>query len=207
MGGHGLLRILLCAAWLAAGTGVTHADDYGPPLGSLRLSFDANAPTQELDVEPFTTFSWYVMAEVDFGDPTANSRDGLLLWEARVAHSPEINILDRQVQGDPLTCANGSCGDEWQVYLSRCFFANEAPFLLVRYDAQLLTDVSDLEIKLMPTTLSNFGGTAPGWAVCSSHGVPSVDLHPFASGWTTALIINSSVRAEAASWSALKARF
>jgi hypothetical protein len=192
---------------LGVGSGLVQAQDFGPPLGELRLSFDPVTPTLELDVEPFTTFSWYVMAEVDFGDPTANGRDGLLLWEARIAASPEIDILDRQVEGDPLTCANGSCGDEWQVYLSRCFFASQSPFLLVRYDARLLADVSDLEVQLMPTTLSNFGGLAPGWAACSSHGVPEEDLHPFASGWTTALIINSSVRAEDASWSALKARF
>jgi hypothetical protein len=111
------------------------------------------------------------------------------------------------VEGEPWTCGDGSCGDEWYVYLSRCFFADQSPFQLVRYDAQITAAVQDLEVRLLAPPLSSFGGTAPGWRLCSNNPDPTVSLHPFATGWETALIINSSVRTEEASWSSVKARF
>ena len=207
MGGQGLqchlliAGVLLCWAWTAG------ASEYGSPLGELRLSFAPDEDVLRLDVEPFTTFSWYVLTAVDFGNPTANSRDGMIAWESQIEVPPEIDVLGREPAGNPLTCGGGSCGDEWHVFLSTCFFAEDGPFQLVRYDAQLLSDAKDLEIRLAPPTVSDFDGLAPGWVACSFVGQPIESRHPFATGWDEPLVVNSTVAAGSSSWSALKARF
>lgn len=207
MNGQGLQRPLLILGFLLCMACTARASEYGSPLGDLRLSFAPDEDVLTLDVEPFAEFSWYVIAAINFGDPTANSRDGVIAWEARVETSPEIAILGREPAGNPLTCEGGSCGDEWHVFLSTCFFAEDGPFQLVRYRAQLLSEAKDLEIRLLPPTVSDFDGLAPGWVECSFVGHPVEAKHPFATGWEETLVVNSSVAASTSSWSALKARY
>jgi hypothetical protein len=206
MSGQGMPRPVLAGIILLCVATVTSAGEFGIPLGDLHLSFDPNSKIQEIDVTLSQEFSWYVIASVDFGDPTANGRDGIISWEALVDLPPEITVLSRTVAGDPLICGDGSCGDDWNLLLSTCLVAEEGPFLLVHYSAELNVEAQDLEIRLLPPTLSEFDGTAPGWAACSFNGGPE-DLHPFATGWSSTLIINSSVKSEKSSWSAVKARY
>lgn len=180
---------------------------YGSALGEMRLSFDATDQVDQIDVQSGGEFEFFVMAEVSFGDPTRDAVDGINAWEAMVEFPAQVNILEREVFGNPLTCTGGSCGDDWFVILDGCVRASDGRSRLVRYRAQLLNDVEDQVIRLAPTSLSSFDGLSPGWAACVREGGPDQYLHPFASGWTSEIVVNSSVSTRSQSWAATKALY
>jgi len=197
---------ILLAATLLLPCALARPQSYGPPLGSLGLSFDPGVLQRRIEVAAMENFDWYVTVAIDFGSALQNGRDGLLIWEASLAVPPEITILSAEHVPDVAFCDECSATD-WRALLGRCVFADETPTVMVHYQAKLLQDVDDLTISLVPASPSNFGDTAPGWRVCANTGDALVDLHPFATGWTNPIHVNSTVANERSSWSALRGRY
>ena len=192
--------------WICFAGASAPAQTYGPPLGMLRLSFDSTQYVDRVDVEEMQDFSWYCQVAIDFGSPALNASDGLLLWESAISIPPQIAVLSVDWLA-PYTFCDTCSNSDWRVYLAACVFAEDTPKAILRFNARLLTSVDDLVIALGPASPSNFGSTAPGWHVCAGVGNPAVDLHPFASGWSQQLVVNSSVAQRVESWSATKARY
>jgi hypothetical protein len=94
---------MLVGVLLLSGMRAAQAQEYGLPLGDLSLSFDNSSTVQQIDVSPFQPFSWYVFAEVDFGDDRV---DGLLAWEAKVDAS-RLGSQGRSIPRDQHSRARG----------------------------------------------------------------------------------------------------
>jgi len=203
---HRLIALLLAVFALSLPTS-SGAQSYGDPLGDIWLSFDPDLLATETTVEAGAMFEWYVLVNVSFPDPNRNAIDGINAWEALVEVPAQIKIHERELFENPLTCASGVCGDDWYVLLDGCILGSESQTRVLRYSAQLLNDVEDVELKLVPGAFSNFEGTAPGWSICQSTGNPVTDLHPFANGWSQSIVINSSVPTQNKSWAAVKALY
>ena len=195
------LAFLICLASATAS-----AQFYGPPLGALRLSFDPDQQRRRLDVAAMQDFSWYFQVDIDFGSPALNFDNGLLLWESTIDIPPQIAVLSLQWLA-PYAFCDGCSNTDWRVLLAACVFAESTPKAILRFNARLLTDADDLVIGLGAASPSNFGNTGPGWRVCANTGNDALDLHPFASGWTEELVVNSTVGQQRLSWSAIKSRY
>jgi hypothetical protein len=182
------------------------AQSFGPALGSLRLSFDDTQAVHRLDVEAMQNFSWYLQVDIDFGSPALNFDNGLVIWEAALQVPPQVAVLSLQWLAPYAFCDDCSNTD-WRALLASCVFARDTPKAILQVHARLLVDANDLEIGLGPASPSNFDSTAPGWRVCANTGNDLLDLHPFASGWTDQLVINSTVATTTQTWSSLKTRY
>ena len=203
---HRLIALLL-AVFVLSLSSSSAAQNYGDPLGDIWLSFDPDLLETQTTVESGGTFEWYVLVNINFPDPDRDAVDGINAWEALIEVPSEISILERELFENPLTCTNGVCGDDWYVLLNGCILGNEGQTRVLRYRGQLLNDVQDVELKLMPGAFNSFDGTAPGWSICQSTGNPVTDLHPFGNDWSQSIVINSSVPTKNNSWAAVKALY
>jgi hypothetical protein len=204
-----LAAALLAATALAAAGSPAAADGQGTPLGKLYLSFSPDSPVHAIEIDPMVPFSWYVVAEVDFtdiGDPDRNGTDGVLGWETCIEVPPEITITGREVLRPGFNGADASCAENWIVVLEGCLWAEDTPQAVVRYQGRLDAEATNVEVSLAPASPSSIEGEVPGWFVCLLTGQPT-DVHPFASGWETPLVVNERVATGPSTWSAVKRRF
>lgn len=181
------------------------AQNYGPALGTLRLSFDPDNTQRRIEVPAMGVFDWYVAMELDLGSSQQNAQDGLLIWEGGLALPPEIVVLSAEHLPELAFCDACSSSD-WRALLGRCLLAEDTPATLMHFQGQLLQDVDDLQIELRPALPSNFDGVAPGWRSCIYTGNPD-ELHPFEGDWPQSIWVNSSVGRTHTSWSTLKGRY
>jgi hypothetical protein len=202
------IRAFVLLPLAAALAGPVRAEQ-GPDLGDLFLSFSPTLAVQHLDLKANEAFDVYLRVEVDFGDvgePTRNGVDGIKTWEACLSIPPEITVTNRTVMHPSFNGADDSCDENWQMVLDTCLRAEDTPVILIHYQCRLSLEVRNLEIGLDAASPSSIDGGRPGWYQCQFTGQPT-DLHAFASGFTEPLVINGGVRADDASWSALKTWF
>lgn len=180
------------------------AQELGPDLGEIWLSFFTGSVSQSKEVTLGETFVFHVMSSIDFGSAGQNATDGMLAWEARVVLPAEITVTSRQVMGGASgLCADGSC-DNYSLGYPACRKAETSPFSLVRYEATVTSLPGTLEISLAGANPSSTGDV-PGWLQCV--GSPAPNLHRFASGANETLQLNPKVASAERSWSSLKADF
>ncbi len=86
--------------------------DMGAPLGWIYVSQLPDQPIGTAAIEyhpPFQTYTFYVVADIDFADvgaPEQNALNGIQAWEGRLEFSPELTLLSAEFEG-----TNGGASD------------------------------------------------------------------------------------------------
>lgn len=182
-----------------ARTGVVakgYGSTIGSPAGSIFLSFsETSMQTEVTGLSVYQPFSWYVRADVDFGDigrPDLNATAGVGGWEGALSLPVGVVVTNRElVPASSLDIASGA--DVFSVGFGACTPVSSGEMTFVRYTGILTSTVIDGVIRLARPLPSAFSGTAmgpaPGFLACDA---PTI-LYPFQPTWASSrLVINPS---------------
>jgi len=198
------------------------AQEFGPALGELYLSFEPDSRVLVMDHPAFEQFQFHVLAAIDWGDAglaAHNGFNGIRGWEASVQVPAELTVVGREVRpASSIDIANGA--DNYVVGTGQLVDAWAAPVSLVVYTAFLASpDLTDLVVTLGASSPTSFDvpggpGAVPGWLEFHRSGQCGENrcLRSFAES-SGRLVINCRSESECRvatvrrSWGALKASY
>ena len=168
----------------------------GSPVGSIFLSFSETSMQSEITgLSVYQPFSWYVRADVDFGDinrSDLNATAGVGGWEGAVSLPAGVVVTSRQlVPASSLDLDSGA--DAFSVGFGSCTPVSSGDMTFVQYTGVLTSAVTDGVIRLAQPLPSSYArsamGPAPGFIACDA----PTDLYPFQPSWASSrLVINPS---------------
>ena len=162
------MKLLLCAATLCLAPSLAMATPSGETIGTF---FDPGATQTSLTVAPMEIFNIYFIAE----DVPA----GISGYEFYVNMPPELLILS--VTAHPVafnTLDIDPSNEGFIVGIGGTCLSGAGPIVLAEFSCMSLQTAAGLEITIGPSNPSSFGGTAPGYAECST-----LALFPFADAY------------------------
>lgn len=139
-------------------------------IGDIYLSTSPVSLQSTLEgIEPYESFDWYVMAEVDFADlgrPDANGVDGIAAWELSVNIPANLYVLERELLHDGIDIGAGS--ENWIVGgYAPLNGSHVGATPILHYRCMFLTQTQDVQVTLGPSSPSSTNqiglGGAPSW--------------------------------------------
>lgn len=144
----------------------------GAQYGSETLGayFDAMGTQTSTNVAPFEAFQVYFI--------TDNVPVGVAGYEFLVDVPPELLIVG--VTAHPVSSSlDIDSSNEGFIVGSGVCMVGPGPLVLAEFTCMALAPANDLRIHILPTVPSSFGGTAPGYAECTT-----LALYPFADAYS-----------------------
>jgi len=169
------MKLALCAFSLCFAPSLAAALPAGETLGTF---FDTAATQHTTTVAPLEPFPVYFIAQ--------NVPVGINGYEFYVSKPPELLILGVTAYPvHPNTLDIDGSSEGFIVGIGGPCLTGSGPILVAEFTCMALAPAAGLQITLGPTTPSSFGGTAPGYAECST-----LALYPFADAYPGPAIID-----------------